>query len=136
MTSLSRADLEAKTGTHIFNFQVGSNEHGETVNTHRCSKAHGRHVPTWQAWGFNDRQVRGPVCPGHFLRTVCEGLSFFETYLEVLGVSQVPIRLVFRSLGGRWITWKALQGREVSGIWCWLVGVFFLFFRIVSWVRA
>ena len=27
-------------------------------------------------------------------------------------LQQVPIRLVLRSLGGRWITWKAAQGRE------------------------
>lgn len=50
---------------------------------------------------------------------VFEGLWFFETYPgSPWGVGQVPIRLVLRSLGGRWITWKALQGREVNGIWC------------------
>lgn len=42
--------------------------------------AHGKHVPTWDSWGFGDPKV--------------------------------PIRLVLRSLGGRWITWKAAQGRE------------------------
>jgi len=26
---------------------------------------------------------------------------------------------VLRSLGGRWITWKAAQGREARGVFCW-----------------
>eukprot|EP00435_Cladocopium_sp_Y103_P030791 s118_g7.t1 len=45
-----------------------------------ATEAHGKHVPTWDSWGFGDPKV--------------------------------PIRLVLRSLGGRWITWKATQGRE------------------------